>query len=135
VPISRDLFSGLHSGTLGRFAEGFAEGFIAACQAVMDTSENSTSNIQHPTSNIQHPTSNIQHPTSNIQHPTSTIQHPTFPDWPAELPAQVAALRKLLPTIGHDPEALAACFGRKSKKRVDQITAILDTLKALGLID
>ncbi len=35
----------------------------------------------------------------------------------------------------HDPEALAACFGRKSKKRVDQITAILDTLKALGLID
>jgi hypothetical protein len=55
-------------------------------------------------------------------------------DWPTNLPAQVAALRKLLPTIGQDPETLAACFGRKSKKRVDQITAILDTLKTLGLI-
>jgi hypothetical protein len=55
-------------------------------------------------------------------------------DWPAELPAQVAAMRKLLPTVGQNPDALAACFGRKSKKRVDQITAILDTLKALGHI-
>ena len=55
-------------------------------------------------------------------------------DWPAELPAQVAALRKLLPTVGHDPERLAACFGRKSQKRSAQITAILDTLKALGYI-
>lgn len=32
------------------------------------------------------------------------------------------------------PEALAACFGRKSHKRTAQITAILDTLKALGHI-
>jgi len=59
---------------------------------------------------------------------------PVVLDWPAELPAQVAALRKLLPSVGQDPEALTACFGRKSKKRVDQITAILDTLKALGHI-
>ena len=81
---------------------------------------------------------------------TSNIQDSTFPDWPAELPAQVIAIRKLLPTIGQSPdtslpetsassveplaERLAACFGRKSKKRLDQITAILDTLKALGLI-
>ena len=56
-------------------------------------------------------------------------------DWPAELPAQVAALRKLLPTVGHDPETLAACFGRKSQKRSAQITGILDTLKALGHIN
>ena len=65
---------------------------------------------------------------------TSNIQHSTFQDWPAELPAQVAAIRKLLPTVGQDTESLAACFGRKNKKRTDQITAILATLKALGLI-
>jgi hypothetical protein len=55
-------------------------------------------------------------------------------DWPPELPAQVAALRKLLPTVGPDPEALAACFGRKNKKRQDQITSILETLRSLGHI-
>jgi len=67
--------------------------------------------------------------------PQSTIHNPqSLPDWPAELPAQVAALRKLLPTVGPDPDTLAACFGRKFKKRTDQITAILDTLKALGHI-
>ena len=65
---------------------------------------------------------------------TFKIQHSKFLDWPAELSAQVAALRKLLPAVGQDAETLAACFGRKSKKRVDQITAILDTLKALGLV-
>jgi len=54
--------------------------------------------------------------------------------WPAELPAQVAAINKLIPTIGQDPETLAACFGRKNKKRTDQINAILATLKALGHI-
>ncbi|MCX6880716.1 MAG: hypothetical protein NTW21_43955 [Verrucomicrobia bacterium] len=46
----------------------------------------------------------------------------------------MAALRKLLPTVGHDPEALAACFGRKSQQRSAQITAILATLRALGHI-
>ena len=55
--------------------------------------------------------------------------------WPAELPAQVAAVRKLLPTTGTDPEILSASFGRKNKKRSDQITAILATLRALGLIE
>ncbi|MDP3851042.1 MAG: hypothetical protein Q8Q59_11100 [Luteolibacter sp.] len=59
---------------------------------------------------------------------------PIILDWPAVLPAQVAALRKLLPTVGQDPETLAACFGRKNKKRTDQITGILATLKALGHI-
>jgi hypothetical protein len=47
---------------------------------------------------------------------------------------QVVAVRKLLPTVGQDPETLAACFGRKNKKRGDQIAAILATLKALGHI-
>ena len=55
-------------------------------------------------------------------------------DWPAELPAQVAAVRKLLPTIGPDPATLSASFGRKNPKRTDQITAILTTLRALGLL-
>lgn len=59
---------------------------------------------------------------------------PVILDWPGELPAQVAAIRKLLPTVGQDPESLAACFGRKNKKRTDQITAILATLKSLGHI-
>ena len=47
---------------------------------------------------------------------------------------RAVAIRKLLPTVGQDAEILAACFGRKSKKRVDQVAAILDTLKTLGLI-
>jgi hypothetical protein len=59
---------------------------------------------------------------------------PVILDWPAELPAQVAALRKLLPSVGQDPETLVGCFGRKNKKRTDQITGILATLKALGHI-
>ena len=76
--------------------------------------------------------------------PQSTIRDPqSLPVWPAEMPAQVAAVRKLLPTIGQDPETgsaelaerLAACFGRKSQKRTAQIACILDTLKALGLIE
>jgi len=53
-------------------------------------------------------------------------------DWPADLPAQVTTLRRLLPTHGPDAERLSACFGRKSPKRTDQITAILATLRALG---
>ena len=55
-----------------------------------------------------------------------------FLDWPETMAEQVVAVRKLVPTVGPAPEALAACFGRKSKKRVDQIASILDTLKALG---
>jgi hypothetical protein len=67
-------------------------------------------------------------------HSKSNIENSTFQDWPNDLPAQVAIIRKLLPTIGPDPESLASCFGRKNKKRTDQITAILATLKALGHI-
>lgn len=52
--------------------------------------------------------------------------------WPAELPAQVAAVRRLLPAHGAEAETLSACFGRKNQKRTDQITAILATLRALG---
>jgi len=52
--------------------------------------------------------------------------------WPVEPPAQVTSLRRLLPAHGPDAEALSACFGRKSQKRSDQISAILATLRALG---
>ena len=65
---------------------------------------------------------------------TENLKLATFQDWPADLPAQVAAVRRLLPTIGQDPETVSACFGRKNKKRTDQITGILATLKALGHI-
>ena len=70
--------------------------------------------------------------------------------WPETLAEQVVAVRQLLLSAGLDPEAgsaetsassveplaerLAACFGRKNAKRSDQITGILATLKALGLL-
>jgi hypothetical protein len=66
---------------------------------------------------------------------TPNLKPETQLDWPAELPAQVTAVRKILPTTGPDPETLSACFGRKSQKRSDQITAILATLRALGLLE
>ena len=82
-------------------------------------------------------------PSRTGRHRDGNVNYACFPsprpaELPAELPgglpAQVAAIRKLLPTIGQDPESLAACFGRKNKKRTDQITGILATLKALGHI-
>ncbi|MCX6873156.1 MAG: class I SAM-dependent DNA methyltransferase [Verrucomicrobia bacterium] len=57
-----------------------------------------------------------------------------LPAWPETMAEQVVAVRKLLTSVGHDAERLAACFGRKSQKRSAQITAILDTLRALGHI-
>jgi len=57
-----------------------------------------------------------------------------FLDWPETMAEQVVAVRKLVPTVGPAPESLAACFGRKSKKRAEQIASILDTLKAVGLL-
>jgi hypothetical protein len=61
-------------------------------------------------------------------------QPSSFLPWPDEAPAQVAAVRKLLPVVGKDPEAVSACFGRKSKKRTDQIAAIIATLESLGYV-
>jgi hypothetical protein len=52
--------------------------------------------------------------------------------WPASLPDQVAALHKLLPALGPDPDALAAAFGKRTKARVTRISEILETLKTLG---
>ena len=52
--------------------------------------------------------------------------------WPATLSAQVTAIQKLIPTTGQDAETLAAQFGKKNAKRTQQVTEILETLKALG---
>jgi hypothetical protein len=52
--------------------------------------------------------------------------------WPESLAAQVSVLQKLLPAHGNNPEALSACFGKKSPKRTEQITEIIETLQALG---
>ncbi len=52
--------------------------------------------------------------------------------WPKTLPDQVTALRALLPTTGPDARALAAAFGKRTPKRVAEITEILTTLQNLG---
>ena len=52
--------------------------------------------------------------------------------WPEGLAAQVAVIRKLLPTNGPKPEGLSNHFGKKSAKRTQQITEILETLRGLG---
>lgn len=52
--------------------------------------------------------------------------------WPDGLAAQVAAIQKLLPALGPDPDAIAARFGKKSAKRTQQVAEILETLGGLG---
>lgn len=52
--------------------------------------------------------------------------------WPKDLPSQVAALRNLIPANGTDPAALAAHFGKRTKKRLEEINQILTTLENLG---
>jgi hypothetical protein len=53
---------------------------------------------------------------------------------PTAFAAQVAAIRKLLPATGPDPAALAGHFGKRTKPRIQQISEILETLRALGRI-
>ncbi len=53
--------------------------------------------------------------------------------WPDKLPEQVARIRALVAELGTDPAALSARFGRANKKREEQIAAILETLRGLGL--
>jgi hypothetical protein len=62
---------------------------------------------------------------------------PLPPPWPDRLPDQVAILRKLIAAYDKnvatpDPESISAHFGRKNKKRTEQIEGILETLKGLG---
>ena len=66
--------------------------------------------------------------TSNSQLQTSATKQP----WPETLPDQVAALRSLIPTTGTDADAIAPYFGKRTKKRLEDINQILTTLKNLG---
>lgn len=55
--------------------------------------------------------------------------------WPKELPAKATALstiqQSLTATV--DVDTIAACFeGKKSKKRLEEIARLLETLEALG---
>ena len=57
--------------------------------------------------------------------------------WPDRLPEQVAILRKLMggydkSVVTPDAETLSPLFGRKNKKRTEQIQGILETHKGLG---
>lgn len=55
--------------------------------------------------------------------------------WPDELPAQAAALTEVLASLSApaDMDAIAAHFeGKKTKKRVEEMTKLLETLKAVG---
>ena len=68
---------------------------------------------------------------SPIPNPQSTLP------WPDRLPEQVAIIRKLIggydkSVVTPDAEALSGLFGRKNKKRTEQIEGILETLKGLG---
>lgn len=52
--------------------------------------------------------------------------------WPKDLPSQVAAIHALLPETGPDAQAIAPHFGKRTKKRLEEIDQILTTLKNLG---
>lgn len=67
------------------------------------------------------------------QSPISNIQS-SIP-WPTSTAAQFAEIRKLLPATGPDANTLAACFGKKTKARVNQIEEILETLRSLGKLE
>jgi hypothetical protein len=69
---------------------------------------------------------------SKIKNQESSINPSSPLPWPDRLPDQVAILRKLLAHIPPHPESLSAHFGRKNKKRTEQIEGILETLKGLG---
>jgi hypothetical protein len=71
--------------------------------------------------------------TETSDHSKSNVQNSTLPTiWPATLSAQVAAIQKLLPAAGPDAAALAGHFGKRTKPRIQQISEILETLRALG---
>jgi hypothetical protein len=69
---------------------------------------------------------------SKIKNHESSINPSSPLPWPDRLPDQVAILRKLLAHIPPHPETLSAHFGRKNKKRTEQIEGILETLEGLG---
>ena len=91
---------------------------------------------QNPTSAASQPIQTTLQGTETSDHSKSNIQNSTLFPWPERLPDQVAILRKLIGSYENntppDPESLSAHFGRKNKKRTEQIEGILETLKGLG---
>jgi hypothetical protein len=83
----------------------------------------------------QAPTSPVARQTA-IDLPSETGQPEAAPSvplaWPESLAAQVAAIEKLLPISGSDPDVIAAHFGKRSKARITKIGDILETLQTLG---
>ncbi|MFN8349951.1 MAG: hypothetical protein U0U25_00655 [Flavobacteriales bacterium] len=60
---------------------------------------------------------------------------PASQPWPAELPEQAAALTAVLTTLGAPAtvEVIAGHFeGKRTKKRLEEMTRLLDTLAAVG---
>jgi len=55
--------------------------------------------------------------------------------WPTGTASQFAEVRKLLPATGPDASMIAACFGNKTKARINQIEEILETLWSLGKLE
>ena len=84
------------------------------------------------------PDSSSSNQKSKINNPQSSINPSSILTWPDRLPDQVAILRKLIGTgdrnvaAPYDAESLSGLFGRKNKKRTEQIEGILETLKGLG---
>ena len=75
--------------------------------------------------------SKIKNPQSSIVNPSSLLP------WPDRLPEQVVLIRKLIAgydksIAAPDAESLSAHFGRKNKKRTEQIQGIIETLKDMG---
>ena len=92
---------------------------------------------QNPSSAAPQPIQTTLAGTETMDHSKSNIQNSTLPSWPDRLPDQVAILRKLIgaydkSVVTPDAESLSALFGRKNKKRSEQIEGILETLKGLG---
>lgn len=55
--------------------------------------------------------------------------------WPKELPKQVEVILPLIPELGKDHEELSLLFGRKSKKREQEIAQIISMLESLGQLN
>ncbi len=53
-------------------------------------------------------------PLEDAELETPHLKPETLLDWPADLPAQVTTLRRLLLAHGPDAETLSASFGRKN---------------------
>ena len=91
----------------------------------------------------QNPTAAAPQPVQATLAGTETSSQSPIPNsqstipWPDRLPDQVVILRKLIggydkSVVTPDAEALSGMFGRKNKKRTEQIEGILETLKGLG---